>query len=127
MPLDIDQYNVRRYYRHGMIRITTETTKRNPETGAIIGKESVDLFKFKYKQASMTSEDAKMMTSQVLQRIKKKIEIPYSYELDHQDQSQLMAYVDNIKYNIEKTEPTYNNRMFIYLSAVSSTREVNNA
>lgn len=127
MPLDIDQYNVRRYYRHGMIRITTETTKRNPETGAIIGKESVDLFKFKYKQASMTSEDAKMMTSQVLQRIKKKIEIPYSYELDHQDQSQLMAYVDNIKYNIEKTEPTYNNRMFIYLSAVSSTREVSNA
>lgn len=127
MPLDIDQYNVRRYYRHGMVRITTETTKRNPETGAIIGKESVDLFKFKYKQASMTSEDAKMMTSQVLQRIKKKIEIPYSYELDHHDQSQLMAYVDNIKYNIEKTEPTYNNRMFIYLSAVSSTREVNNA
>lgn len=127
MPLDIDQYNVRRYYRHGMIRITTEKTKRNPETGAIIGKESVDLFKFKYKQASMTSEDAKMMTSQVLQRIKKKIEIPYSYELDHYDQSQLMAYVDNLKYNIEKTEPTYNNRMFIYLSAVSSTREVSNA
>lgn len=82
MPLDIDQYNVRRYYRNGALRITKEVTKRNPATGAMIGKESVDVFRLKYKQASLTSDDAKFMSSQVLQSITKKVEIPYQYELD---------------------------------------------
>lgn len=127
MPLDIDQYNVRRYYRNGALRITKEVTKRNPATGAMIGKESVDIFRLKYKQASLTSDDAKFMSSQLLQSITKKVEIPYQYELDHSDWSKYMVYIDNVKYNIEKVETNFNSRMFVYLSTVSSKREVNNA
>lgn len=126
LPLDKDQYNVRRYYRNGVLIVLEQKTTRNPKTGAIIGKTSTEKFKFKYAQASLTALDAKFM-GEIVQRVKKKVEIPYNYEFDHSDHSKLSVKIDDVSYNIEQVEPTYNNRMFVYLSTVTGKREVSNA
>ena len=127
MPLDVDQYNVRRYYRNGYMVVTEEKSVRDPQTGALTGKTSKEVFRFKYKQASLTTADTKMMSTNVIQRITKKVEVPYLVTFDHADHAKLMVTIDNMKYNIERVEPTYNNTMFVYLSSVSNKREVNNA
>lgn len=126
MPLDVDQYNVRRYHRNGYLSITEDKAKRDPQTGALIGKVSEEKFRFRYSQASLTSDDTKILSS-VIERISKKVEIPYDYKFDHTDHAPQSVVIDNVKYNLEKVDTTYNSRMFLYLSTVSTNREVNNA
>lgn len=126
MPLDVDQYNVRRYHRNGYLSVTEDTPKRDPKTGALLGKTSVEKYRFRYSQASLTSDDVKILGN-VVERVNKKVEIPYHYEFDHSDHAKQGVIIDNVKYNIEKVDTTYNSRVFIYLSTVSATREVHNA
>lgn len=122
MPLDVDQYNVRRVYRNGLANLVTVKTKRDPLTNAIIGKESVTVMSFKYSHKSITQADVKIL-GDLIQRISKKIEIRYNQKFYELDLSQYDVKIDNVHYNIRHTETNFGRNHFLYLEAVTSKRE----
>lgn len=122
MPLDKDNYRVRRYYRHGILELIQQKTTRNPKTGAITGKASVVIGRMKYERSAFTNSDASFWGEKI-QRVKLKVVVPYSREFETLDHSKVNVKINNTEYNIEMVDTqTYNDRMFIYLAAVTGRK-----
>lgn len=112
MPLDVDQYNVRRTYRSGRAYLVEPKTIRN-ENGAIIGETYETKQRLAYKLASLTQID-RVWLGEIINRVSKKIEIPYSPIIKERENT-LVVEIDHQYYNIAQIDITLGRNMFLYL------------
>lgn len=112
MPLDIDQYNVRRTYRSGRAYLVEPTTIRN-ENGNIVGSEYEVKQRLAYKVASLTQID-RVWLGEIINRVSKKIEIPYNQKIKEREKT-ITIMIDNQYYNIAQIDINIGRNMFLYL------------
>lgn len=112
MPLDVDQYNVRRTYRSGRAELLEVKTTRN-ENGAIIGETYDVKQKLAYKLGTLTQID-RVWLGEIVNRVSKKIEIPYSPIIKEREKT-LTVKIDEQYYNIAEIDITLGRNMFLYL------------
>lgn len=122
MPLDIDQYNVRRTYRDGYLKFMETKTKRNPDTNAVIGRELVEKApKQRYSVSAITNQDVTQYGS-VIQRVSKKVKIPFSLNYNSFDWSKVIVKIENQEYNVAQIDIRYERDLYLYLQDVSERR-----
>lgn len=115
MPLDIDQYQVRRTYRNRCVLGLVEP-KRN-EHGNLVGDVFTPLQKLGYKRASFTQVDQQFY-GEIINRLDVKIEIPPS-KIIRQRQQSLTVKLDGQLYNIKQLDESNYKRWFLYLSKIT--------
>lgn len=126
MPLSVDQYNVRRVYRDGYLTLNTSKNQRDPLTGASLGATLVPIDKpIRYNISGITNQDVQQY-SQVIDRVTKKVKIPYVHKYKQLDFAKVVVTIEGIKYNIVQNDIRYERDMYLYLSAVDERRTQNN-
>lgn len=115
MPLDADQYQIRRTYRN-RCAVGTKAPKRN-ENGNLIGEVFTPLQTLGYKTASFTQIDQQFY-GDVLNKVSHKIEIPPS-KIIQQRQQALTVQMDGQLFNIRQLDSSNYNRWFLYLERIT--------
>ena len=121
MPLDVDQYAIRRTYRNRAV-IGISEPKRNTH-GNLVGTEFKPMQTLGYKPATITQIDQQFY-SEVINRVDMKIEIPPSKIIKQRQQS-LTVKMDGQLYNIKEIDESNYRRWFLYLSKITKKGVVN--
>lgn len=123
MPLDVDQYAIRRTYRNGTAYIGENKPKRN-ENGNLVGYEFVPAQKIAYKVATLTQTDAQFY-GDVVDKVSKKIEIPPS-KIIRERQNALTVKIDETYYNVKQLDDGNARRWYLYLEKNTKKGTVHN-
>lgn len=123
MPLDADQYAIRRTYRNGTAYIGEHKPKRN-ENGNLIGNDFVPIQKLAYKVATLTQIDQQWY-GDVVNKISKKIEIPPS-QLIRERQNALTVKIDDTFYNVKQLDDGNAKRWYLYLEKATKKGTIHN-
>lgn len=123
MPLDVDQYNIRRTYRNRNAVLGVYKTQRN-ELGNNIGSQFIPKQKLAYKLASLTQTDIAFY-GETLNRVSRKLEIPPSPIIRDNKDTLYVKIVDDI-YNISQVDTTNNNRWYVYLEKTTKGGLIDN-
>lgn len=124
MPLDKDQYNVRRTYLSGNAILAEPQTKRN-EIGNVIGETYNELGTLAYNIGTLTQTD-RIWLGDAVTRVSKKIEVPYN-PLIKQRTKTINILIDGQAYNIAQIDINMGRNMFLYLEKVTKKGSVHNA
>lgn len=123
MPLDVDQYNIRRLYRSGTAYMGYEKSIRN-ELGNTTGYRFDAKQKIAYKIASLTQTDIQFY-GETINRVSKKIEIPQSPMIRNRENT-LAVMIDDQVYNISQLDATNDRRWYLYLEKSTKKGTVHN-
>ena len=123
MPLDVDQYNVRRTYLSGRAYLVEPTTKRN-DNGVVIGTDYAVKQRLAYKMATLTQID-RVWLGEIVNRVSKKIEIPYDKSIKEREKT-LTIQIDDQYYNIAQMDINLGRNMFLYLERATKKGTKNN-
>lgn len=123
MPLDVDQYNVRRIYWSGRAYLVEPTTTRN-ENGVVIGTTYEQKQRLAYKMATLTQID-RVWLGEVVNRVSKKIEIPYDKSIKEREKT-LTIQIEDQYYNIAQMDINLGRNMFLYLERATKKGTKNN-
>lgn len=123
MPLDIDQYNVRRTYLSGRAYLVEPTTQRN-ENGVVTGTKYEVKDRLAYKAATLTQID-RVWLGEVVNRVSKKIEIPYNQMIKEREET-LTIKIDEQYFNIAQIDINLGRNMFLYLERATKKGTKNN-
>lgn len=127
MPLSVDQYNVRRVYRDGYLSLNKITTQRNPQTGASVkGVLEVIDKPIRYSVQAITNQDVQQYVK-IIDRVDKKVKIPYVKKYKSLDWSKIVVTIENQRYNVVTNDIRYERDMYLYLTAVTTRRTIENA
>lgn len=126
MPLSVDQYNTRRVYRDGYLTLNTQTTLRDPLTGASLGKQLVPVDNpIRYNIKGITDLDVQQY-GKIIDQVTKKVQIPFVKKYNELDLSKVVVKIENTEYNIVQNDVRYERDMYLYLTTVSTKRSVEN-
>lgn len=123
MPLDVDQYNIRRVYRSGVAYVGEYKTVRN-ELGNAVGYEFTPQQKLAYKVSSLTQTDLQFY-GETINRVSKKIEIPQS-PIIRKRKDTITVKIDDQMYNISQLDASNDRRWYLYLEKATKKGTVNN-
>lgn len=124
MPLDKDQYNIRRTYLAGRAILAEPQTQRN-EIGNVIGETYNELGTLAYNIGTLTQTD-RIWLGDAVTRVSKKIEVPYNPLIKERTKT-INILIDNEAYNIAQIDINMGRNMFLYLEKVTKKGSVHNA